>query len=171
MFANTKAFSSFAVDDISRARDFYSQTLGLQTSEEHGLMTLHLAGERDTLVYPKPDHTPAGYTVLNFTVKDIEEAVDDSQRVVFALSDTTASTMTTGASSAAEARISPGLQILPGTCSRCCSRIDRLREPVWLGRLARQLRGSGWLLLVVCGAVERLAELRHALAQRPRQLR
>ena len=77
MFANTKAFSSFAVDDISRARDFYSQTLGLQTSEEHGLMTLHLAGERDTLVYPKPDHTPAGYTVLNFTVKDIEEAVDE----------------------------------------------------------------------------------------------
>ncbi len=77
MFTNTKAFSSFAVDDISRARDFYSQTLGLETSEEHGLMTLHLAGDRDTLVYPKPDHTPAGYTVLNFPVKNIEEAVDE----------------------------------------------------------------------------------------------
>jgi catechol 2,3-dioxygenase-like lactoylglutathione lyase family enzyme len=77
MFTNTKAFSSFAVDDISKARDFYSQTLGLETSEEHGVMTLHLAGERDTLVYPKPDHTPAGYTVLNFPVKDIEEAVDE----------------------------------------------------------------------------------------------
>jgi catechol 2,3-dioxygenase-like lactoylglutathione lyase family enzyme len=77
MFASTKAFSGFAVDDVDRARAFYGETLGLKTSEEHGLMWLHLAGERDTLVYPKPDHIPATYTVLNFPVDDIEAAVDE----------------------------------------------------------------------------------------------
>ncbi len=77
MFANTKAFSGFAVDDLQKAREFYGETLGLKTSEEHDLMTLHLAGDRDTLVYPKPDHTPATYTILNFPVDDIDEAVDE----------------------------------------------------------------------------------------------
>ena len=77
MFANTKAFSGFAVDDIDEAREFYGETLGLKTSTEHGLMTLHLAGDRPTLVYPKPDHTPANYTILNFPVEDIDEAVDE----------------------------------------------------------------------------------------------
>ncbi len=77
MFANTKAFSGFAVDDLQRAREFYGETLGLKTSEEYGLMTLHLAGGRDTLVYPKPDHTPATYTILNFPVDDIDKAVDE----------------------------------------------------------------------------------------------
>jgi catechol 2,3-dioxygenase-like lactoylglutathione lyase family enzyme len=76
MFANTKAFSGFAVDDVSKAREFYGETLGLRTSEENGLLTLHIAGDRDTLVYPKPDHTPADYTILNFPVDDIDEAVD-----------------------------------------------------------------------------------------------
>jgi catechol 2,3-dioxygenase-like lactoylglutathione lyase family enzyme len=76
MFANTRAFSGFAVDDLEAARDFYGETLGLRTSEEHGLLTLHLAGERDTLVYPKPDHVAANYTILNFAVEDIDEAVD-----------------------------------------------------------------------------------------------
>ena len=77
MFANTKAFSGFAVDDVQKAREFYGQTLGLKTSEEYGLLTLHLAGDRPTLVYPKPDHTPATYTILNFPVDDIDKAVDD----------------------------------------------------------------------------------------------
>ncbi|MGI8781914.1 MAG: VOC family protein [Solirubrobacteraceae bacterium] len=77
MFANTKAFSGFAVDDLEQARQFYGETLGLKTSEEYGLMTLHLAGYRDTLVYPKPDHTPATYTILNFPVDAIDEAVDE----------------------------------------------------------------------------------------------
>ena len=77
MFRDTKAFSGFAVDDIDRAREFYGETLGLETSVEHGLMTLHLAGERPTLVYPKPDHEPANYTILNFPVDDIEAAVDE----------------------------------------------------------------------------------------------
>jgi catechol 2,3-dioxygenase-like lactoylglutathione lyase family enzyme len=76
MFANTKAFSGFAVDDLDKAQEFYGETLGLKTSEEHGLLTLHLAGDRPTLVYPKPDHTPADYTILNFPVDDIDEAVD-----------------------------------------------------------------------------------------------
>jgi catechol 2,3-dioxygenase-like lactoylglutathione lyase family enzyme len=76
LFENTKAFSGFAVDDVPKAREFYGDTLGLKTSEEHGLLTLHLAGDRPTIVYPKPDHTPADYTILNFPVDDIEEAVD-----------------------------------------------------------------------------------------------
>src|SRR5215210_2335933 len=78
MFTNTKAFSGFAVPDIHAARRFYADTLGIDVTEEHGLLTLHLAGgERPTLIYPKPDHTPAGYTILNFPVEDIEAAVDD----------------------------------------------------------------------------------------------
>jgi len=76
MFADTKAYSGFAVDDVPRAREFYEGTLGLRVSESDGLLTLHLAGDRDTLVYPKPDFTPATYTILNFQVGDIDEAVD-----------------------------------------------------------------------------------------------
>jgi catechol 2,3-dioxygenase-like lactoylglutathione lyase family enzyme len=77
MFANTKAFSGFAVDDLEKARRFYGETLGIRTSEQYGLMTLHLAGGRDTLVYPKTGHTPATYTILNFPVDDIGKAVDE----------------------------------------------------------------------------------------------
>jgi catechol 2,3-dioxygenase-like lactoylglutathione lyase family enzyme len=76
MFTNTKAFSGFAVPDIDQAREFYGDTLGLETSVENGLLTLHLADGRDTLVYPKPDFEPATYTILNFVVDDIEDAVD-----------------------------------------------------------------------------------------------
>ena len=76
MFENTRAFSGFAVDDLQKAREFYGQTLGLKTSEADGLLTLHIAGDRDTLVYAKDDHTPATYTILNFPVPDIESAVD-----------------------------------------------------------------------------------------------
>ena len=85
MFENTKAFSGFSVDDIPRAKQFYGETLGVRVSEEHGMLTLHIAGERDTLVYPKDDHTPASFTILNFPVDDIEKAVDEltSRGVVF----------------------------------------------------------------------------------------
>ena len=76
MLGDSKAFSGFAVDDLEKAKAFYEGTLGLRTSEEHGLMTLHLAGDRPTLVYPKPDHEPATYTVLNFPVEDIDAAVE-----------------------------------------------------------------------------------------------
>ena len=77
MFANTKAFSGFAVDDLEAARAFYEETLGLKTSEQYDLLTLHLAGDRDTMIYPKPDFVPATYTILNFPVDDIDEAVDE----------------------------------------------------------------------------------------------
>jgi catechol 2,3-dioxygenase-like lactoylglutathione lyase family enzyme len=77
MFENTRAFSGFAVDDVQKARDFYAEKLGLKTSEEHGLLTLHLAGDRDTIIYQKPDYAPATYTVLNFPVDDIDQAVDE----------------------------------------------------------------------------------------------
>ena len=76
MLGESKAFSGFAVDDMEKAKAFYEDVLGLKTSEEHGLMTLHLAGDRPTLVYPKPDHQPATYTILNFPVEDIDAAAD-----------------------------------------------------------------------------------------------
>jgi len=74
---NTKAFSGFSVDDVPQAKRFYSETLGLRVSEEYGMLWLHIAGERDILVYPKPDHTPASFTILNFPVDDIDKAVDE----------------------------------------------------------------------------------------------
>lgn len=80
MFEKTKAFSGFSVDDVDAARKFYGETLGLRVSGEHDMLTLHIAGGRDILVYPKKDHRPATYTVLNFPVDDIEAAVDELER-------------------------------------------------------------------------------------------
>ncbi len=78
MFKDTNAFSGFSVRDVDEARRFYGDTLGIETSVDHGLLTLHLAGgSRPTLAYPKPDHTPADFTILNFEVDDIEAAVDE----------------------------------------------------------------------------------------------
>jgi predicted enzyme related to lactoylglutathione lyase len=77
MFKNTKAFSGFAVPDIEAAQQFYGDTLGIETSVEYGILTLHLdGGDRPTIAYPKPDHAPANYTILNFSVDDIDAAVD-----------------------------------------------------------------------------------------------
>ena len=85
MFGNTKAFSGFAVDDLEKAKQFYSETLGLEVTEENDLLTLHIAGDRPVLVYPKPNHTPASFTILNFPVDDIEPVVDQlaARGVVF----------------------------------------------------------------------------------------
>jgi catechol 2,3-dioxygenase-like lactoylglutathione lyase family enzyme len=78
VFENTKAFSGFSVDDVPRAKQFYGDTLGLKVSEENGMLTLHIAGDRPTLVYPKGEaHEPASFTILNFPVDDIEAAVDE----------------------------------------------------------------------------------------------
>jgi catechol 2,3-dioxygenase-like lactoylglutathione lyase family enzyme len=77
VFENTKAFSGFSVDDVPGAKEFYGETLGLRVSEEYGMLWLYTAGDRDILVYPKADHTPATYTILNFPVDDIEKAVDE----------------------------------------------------------------------------------------------
>jgi predicted enzyme related to lactoylglutathione lyase len=77
VFENAKAFSGFSVDDIARAKQFYGETLGVPVSEEDGLLTLHIAGDRNTMVYPKEHHTPATFTILNFPVDDIELAVEE----------------------------------------------------------------------------------------------
>ena len=80
MFANTKAFSGFAVDDLQKARQFYGETLRLKTTmldEENGVLSLDIAGDRATLVYEKADYTPATYTILNFPVDDVDKAVDE----------------------------------------------------------------------------------------------
>lgn len=85
MLRDSKAFSGFSTDDIPAARAFYGDTLGLDVSEDNGMLTLHLAGGRDTLIYPKPGHVPATYTTLNFPVPDVEAAVDEltAKGVVF----------------------------------------------------------------------------------------
>ena len=80
MLENSHAYSGFAVDDLKRAEQFYGETLGLNTEvldEENGLLSLHLAGGRDTFIYLKGDFIPATYTILNFPVEDVEAAVDE----------------------------------------------------------------------------------------------
>jgi len=77
MFKNTKAFSGFSVDDVEAARNFYADTLGLEVSEENGMLSLHLGGGAEVLAYPKPNHVPAEFTVLNFPVDDVEATVDE----------------------------------------------------------------------------------------------
>jgi catechol 2,3-dioxygenase-like lactoylglutathione lyase family enzyme len=78
VFADSKAFSGFAAPDIEQAKQFYADTLGIEVTEEHGLLTLHLnGGERPTLIYPKPDHEPAVFTIFNLVVEDIDRAVDE----------------------------------------------------------------------------------------------
>jgi predicted enzyme related to lactoylglutathione lyase len=77
MLGNVKAFSGFSADDIPAAKRFYGEVLGIRVTEENGMLFLHTAGDRDTLIYPKPDHSPASFTVLNFQVDDVEAAVDD----------------------------------------------------------------------------------------------
>ena len=76
MFNDTQAFSGFSVDDIPRAKQFYGETLGLNVTEENGMLMLHLAGGGTVLVYPKENHEPATFTILNFPVPDVEETVD-----------------------------------------------------------------------------------------------
>ena len=77
MLKDSKAFSGFSAGDIPKAKEFYAGTLGLDVSESHGLLTVHLAGGNNVLVYPKPNHVPATFTVLNFPVPDIDRAVDE----------------------------------------------------------------------------------------------
>jgi catechol 2,3-dioxygenase-like lactoylglutathione lyase family enzyme len=78
MFTKTKAFSSFAVPELDAARSFYGDTLGLEVSDgPMGVLELELEGDRTILVYPKPDHEPANYTILNFPVEDVDAAVDE----------------------------------------------------------------------------------------------
>jgi catechol 2,3-dioxygenase-like lactoylglutathione lyase family enzyme len=77
MFDSSGAFSGFSVDDVPKARQFYEGTLDMAVSEEHGLRRVTVANGGHVLVYPKPNHEPATFTILNFPVADVEEAVDD----------------------------------------------------------------------------------------------
>ena len=77
MFRHSRAFSSFSAADLQEEKRFYSEILGLEVTEEHGIVTLHLEGGGLVMIYPKKDHQPATHTVLNFPVTDIEKAVDD----------------------------------------------------------------------------------------------
>ena len=76
MLKQSKAFSGFSVDDLQRAKAFYGRTLGLEVDEADGFLTLHLEGGTDVLVYPKQNHTPATFTILNFPVPSVDKAVD-----------------------------------------------------------------------------------------------
>jgi predicted enzyme related to lactoylglutathione lyase len=76
MLKNSHAFSGFSTNDIPAARTFYADVLGLEVSEDMGLLNLKFAGGGRGIIYPKPNHEPASFTVLNFPVDDIEAAVD-----------------------------------------------------------------------------------------------
>lgn len=76
MFKSAKSFSSFSVNDLQKAKEFYGDTLGLEVSESQEGLELHTGGN-SVFLYPKSNHTPASFTVLNFHVDDIEQAVDE----------------------------------------------------------------------------------------------
>jgi catechol 2,3-dioxygenase-like lactoylglutathione lyase family enzyme len=80
MLKESRAFSGFSVNDIQKAKKFYGQTLRLEVSESNGLLKLQLAGGNSVLIYPKPNHSPATFTILNFPVDNVEKAVDELTR-------------------------------------------------------------------------------------------
>jgi catechol 2,3-dioxygenase-like lactoylglutathione lyase family enzyme len=78
MLSDSKAFSGFAVPDLDAARNFYGETLGIEVDEDlMGMLILKLGGGTNVFVYTKPDHEPAVFTILNFPVANIDEAVDE----------------------------------------------------------------------------------------------
>jgi len=77
MLNDSKATSSFSVNDLQKAKEFYENKLGLKVTEDNGMMRLNVNGGNSIMVYPKPDHTPASFTVLNFPVSDVEKTVDE----------------------------------------------------------------------------------------------
>ena len=77
MLRDSQAFSGFSVPDTEAARTFYTEALGLEVTEQNGILTLHLGGGHRAIAYPKADHQPAGFTILNFPVPDIDAAVDE----------------------------------------------------------------------------------------------
>jgi hypothetical protein len=80
MLKESKAFSGFSANDIPKVKEFYAKTLGVNVAESHGMLTLRLAGGNNVLIYPKPNHVPASFTVLNFPVKDVDLAVDELKK-------------------------------------------------------------------------------------------
>jgi catechol 2,3-dioxygenase-like lactoylglutathione lyase family enzyme len=77
MLEKSKAFSGFSVNSTQKAKEFYGRTLGLEVSETHGLLKLHLTGGTTVLIYPKPNHSPATFTILNFPVDNVDKAVEE----------------------------------------------------------------------------------------------
>jgi catechol 2,3-dioxygenase-like lactoylglutathione lyase family enzyme len=77
MLSHTGAFSGFSTNDLAAARAFYAETLGLAVEEGEGMLNLQVGGGQRVVIYPKDDHQPATYTVLNFEVPDIDAAVDE----------------------------------------------------------------------------------------------
>jgi predicted enzyme related to lactoylglutathione lyase len=78
MFKHTKAFSGFSVNDIQKAKEFYGDKLGIEVTEEMmGILVLHIEGSNKIIIYPKPNHEPATFTILNFPVDDVEKTVDE----------------------------------------------------------------------------------------------
>jgi catechol 2,3-dioxygenase-like lactoylglutathione lyase family enzyme len=80
MFRTTRAFPSFSVSDLAAAKHFYGETLGLDVEERPEGLVLHIAGGTDAFLYPKPNHEPATFTILNFPVPDVDAAVDELVR-------------------------------------------------------------------------------------------
>ena len=80
MLKNSKAFRGFSAGDIPKVKEFYAGTLGLEVSESHGVLTLRFAGGHNVIIYPKPNHVPATFTVLNFPVGDVDLAVDELKK-------------------------------------------------------------------------------------------
>ena len=80
MLRDSKAFSGFSTGDIPKTKEFYAGTLGLEVTESHGILSLRLAGGNNVIIYPKPNHVPATFTVLNFPVKDVDLAVDELKK-------------------------------------------------------------------------------------------
>src|ERR1700716_616823 len=82
MLKNSKAFSGFSANDLKKAKEFYSGVLGLDVKENKmGLLELHLAGGTNVIIYPKPNHVPATFTILNFPVENIEESVAELKKL------------------------------------------------------------------------------------------
>jgi len=78
MFKNNKAFSGFSVNNLQKAKEFYGKTMGMEVTEgEMGILNLKIANGSNVIIYPKPNHTPATFTILNFPVKNIDEAVNE----------------------------------------------------------------------------------------------
>jgi hypothetical protein len=81
IFKKTRPFSSFSVDDLDKAKEFYGKTLGIDISESKEGLSLYPKGSNEIFIYPKTDHVPATFTVLNFPVDDVEQAVDNLAKV------------------------------------------------------------------------------------------
>ena len=118
MFHDSHAFSGFSSNDIPKAKEFYSNTLGVEVSEENGMLTLHLAGGGRVVIYPKDNHEPATFTILNFPVDDIDKAVDELTQAASSSSATKDPARTSAASPESTRRRSPGSRIRPGTSCR-----------------------------------------------------